>query len=46
MRDDEPGHAAWTGVRWQPFVVLAAFLGAALYHLQSNYITAVSPCRP
>ena len=36
MRDEEPGHAVWTGVRWQPLVVLAAFVGGALYHLQSN----------
>jgi hypothetical protein len=52
MRDAEPGHAVWTGIRWQPFVVLAAFLGAALYHLQfsdgfliavqDNPITAVA----
>jgi hypothetical protein len=36
MRDAEPGHAVWTGVRWQPLVVLTAFLGGALYHLQSS----------
>jgi hypothetical protein len=36
MRDAEPGHAVWTGVRWQPFVVLTAFLGGVLYHLQSS----------
>jgi hypothetical protein len=36
MRVPAPGHAAWTGVRWQPFVVLTAFLGGALYHLQSS----------
>ncbi len=32
MRPAQPGQA----VRWQPFVVLAVFLGAVLYHLQSN----------
>jgi len=36
MRDSEPGHAVWTAVRWQPLVVFAAFVGAALYHLQSS----------
>lgn len=36
MRDARPGHAVWTGVRWQPFIVLTAFLGGALYHLQSS----------
>jgi len=36
MRDAEPGQIVWTGGRWQPFVVLTAFLGGALYHLQSS----------
>jgi multisubunit Na+/H+ antiporter MnhG subunit len=36
MRDAEPGHAVWMGVRWQPLVVLTAFLGGGLYHLQSS----------
>lgn len=36
MRDRESGHAVGTGVRWQPLVVLLAFLGGALYHLQST----------
>ena len=36
MRDAGPGHAAWTGIGWQPFVVLTAFFGSALYHLQST----------
>ena len=36
MRDPAPGHAPWTGVRWQPLVVLAGFFAGALYHLQSR----------
>lgn len=36
MRDAESGHPVWTGVSWQPLVVLTAFLAGALYHLQSS----------
>jgi hypothetical protein len=36
MRDAEPGHVVSKSVRWQPLVVLTAFLAAALYHLQTS----------
>jgi hypothetical protein len=36
MRDAEHEDGVRTAVRWQPVVVLAAFLGGALYHLQSS----------
>jgi len=36
MRDAEPGHVVSTSLRWQPLVALTAFLGGALYHLQSS----------
>lgn len=36
MRDAEPALAVSNNGRWQPFIALAAFLAAALYHLQTS----------